>query len=75
MAPKLQRGMYWAWLLFTTTWVLAWLGFFIFSPPPEPGWSLKLAVICAGVLILPPSFLFILGWFLLYFLSIFRRAQ
>jgi len=74
MAINIKGWPFWVWLIFTLPWVTVWLGFYIFFPPPDPGWSPKLILICAGVLLVPPLCLFLLLRLVLWFISAFKRV-
>jgi len=74
MAINVRRGLFWAWLVFAVPWVGLWLGFFIFYPPPSPGWTWKLFMNSAGVLVVPPLGLLLLGRLVLWVVSASRRS-
>ena len=69
----MRRAFFWAWMVFTVPWALLWLGFFLLFPPPDPGWSVRLALNSAGVLIVPLLALFVFGYVLLWVFSLVRR--
>lgn len=72
MAIKFKRWLFWAWVVFALPWVVLWLGFFVFFPPPDPGWSWSLFLNAASVLLIPPLGFLVFGRFILWVFSGFR---